>query len=338
VLGELSRTAPKKEGGKGSSLLLHQRSQELVAFPRPLGGSACSATAVPGINKGFCSVHAVDARTVPRHSSRAGVFLRWLPERRDNFSLVSLNDVDDFLASKASDGWCSTTLAAQGQALRAFFSHAGIRGWCAPGISRGIRSPSIPKYDGLRKGPTWKEVRRLLQSTSGAKPATLRARAVLSLCSIYALRSSEGGAASPERFRLARRNICCTTIEARWASTLSNPVRSGRNNPTISEEREAALLVPSCLCYIAPAVSAPAIGFPVANRKPRIKQLGISSRHKGPHALRHACATHLLGRGTSLKEIADSLGHRDSRSIGIYAKYDTRSQRKVAAFRLAGLR
>jgi integrase/recombinase XerD len=114
--------------------------------------------------------------------------------------MVSLNDVDDFLASKASDGWCPTTLATQGQALRAFFSHAGIRGWCAPGISRGIRSPAIPKYDGLRKGPTWVEVRRLLQSTSGTKPATLRARAVLSLCSIYALPSTRFAAVKSRGF------------------------------------------------------------------------------------------------------------------------------------------
>jgi site-specific recombinase XerD len=69
----------------------------------------------------------------------------------------------------------------------------------------------------------------------------------------------------------------------------------------------------------------------------RMRQLGIVSAHIGPHALRHACATRLLGKGTSLKEIADFLGHSDSRSVGIYAKYDTRSLRKVAAFRLSGL-
>jgi hypothetical protein len=51
VLGELSRTTPKKEGGKGSSLVLHKCSQELVAFPWSLGGSSCSATAVPGIDE-----------------------------------------------------------------------------------------------------------------------------------------------------------------------------------------------------------------------------------------------------------------------------------------------
>jgi integrase len=53
---------------------------------------------------------------------------------------------------------------------------------------------------------------------------------------------------------------------------------------------------------------------------------------------RSACATRFLRMGTSLKEIADFLGHRDMNSVSIYAKHDTRALRKVAAFRLAGLR
>jgi integrase/recombinase XerD len=69
----------------------------------------------------------------------------------------------------------------------------------------------------------------------------------------------------------------------------------------------------------------------------RLRRLGIRSEHQGPHSLRHACATHLLRKGASLKEIADFLGHRDSKSIGIYARCDTRLLRQVAAFGLSGL-
>jgi site-specific recombinase XerD len=45
----------------------------------------------------------------------------------------------------------------------------------------------------------------------------------------------------------------------------------------------------------------------------------------------------LLKKGTALKDIADFLGHRDAKAIGIYATFDTRSLRKVAAFSLKGL-
>ena len=70
----------------------------------------------------------------------------------------------------------------------------------------------------------------------------------------------------------------------------------------------------------------------------RMRQLDIELEHVGPHSLRHACATRLLRKGASLQEIADFLGHRNLKSIGIYARYDTRSLRKVAAFSLAGVR
>ncbi|MBW8869939.1 MAG: tyrosine-type recombinase/integrase, partial [Acidobacteriales bacterium] len=69
----------------------------------------------------------------------------------------------------------------------------------------------------------------------------------------------------------------------------------------------------------------------------RLRALGLELDHLGPHALRHACATRLLQKGSSLKEIADFLGHRDTKSVGIYAKCDISALRKVAAFGLAGL-
>jgi integrase len=207
-----------------------------------------------------------------------------------------------------------------------------------PGIGRGIRSPIVPKYDGLLKGPTWKEVRRLLRSTSGTKPATLRARAILSLCSIYALRSSE-----VSRLRLNDFDW----QDERFA--VQRAKRGGVQHYPIQYEVGEAILGyltkgrPRCACRHVFATLHPPYRplkacsmWQITSR--RMRQLGIVSAHHGPHALRHACATHLLRKGTSVKEIADFLGHRDSKSIGIYAKYDTQSLRKVAAYRLAGLR
>jgi integrase/recombinase XerD len=81
-------------------------------------------------------------------------------------------------------------------------------------------------------------------------------------------------------------------------------------------------------------VSGPAMWHVVSHR---LQRLGIQANRRGPHALRHACATRLLKKGTPLKDIADFLGHRDAKSIGLYAKFDTRSLRRVAAFSLRGL-
>jgi integrase/recombinase XerD len=100
------------------------------------------------------STQGLSPDTIRGYSSRAGVFLKWLASRHEAFSSVSLQDVDDFLETKAAGEWRPGTLASQGQALRAFFGHAATRGWCTPGIGRGIRTPAIPKYDGLLKGPS----------------------------------------------------------------------------------------------------------------------------------------------------------------------------------------
>jgi site-specific recombinase XerD len=69
----------------------------------------------------------------------------------------------------------------------------------------------------------------------------------------------------------------------------------------------------------------------------RLRRLGVELPHHGPHALRHACATHLLAEGLSLKEIGDHLGHSDPDATRIYAKVDIAGLRQVANMDLGGL-
>jgi integrase len=69
-----------------------------------------------------------------------------------------------------------------------------------------------------------------------------------------------------------------------------------------------------------------------------MRRAGTTSQRRGPHALRHSCATRLLKKGISLPEIAEFLGHRNPQSVGIYAKFDAASLKTVAEFDLGGLR
>ena len=70
----------------------------------------------------------------------------------------------------------------------------------------------------------------------------------------------------------------------------------------------------------------------------RLRALGGTWAHSGPHALRHACATHLLEQGLSLKEIGDHLGHQCPETTRLYAKVDLVGLRAVGDFDLEGLR
>jgi site-specific recombinase XerD len=45
----------------------------------------------------------------------------------------------------------------------------------------------------------------------------------------------------------------------------------------------------------------------------------------------------LLRAGSSMRSIADFLGHRSLSAVAIYAKYDPRLLRRVAGLSLAGL-
>jgi site-specific recombinase XerC len=67
-----------------------------------------------------------------------------------------------------------------------------------------------------------------------------------------------------------------------------------------------------------------------------IRALGPAT-HYGPHSLRHACASHLLDEGFSIKEIGDHLGHRSPRSTQIYAKVQRKKLAQVADGQLSTL-
>jgi site-specific recombinase XerD len=178
----------------------------------------------------------------------------------------------------------------------------------------------------------------LLKLTDGTKPEQLRAKALLQLFTVYGLRCSEV--------------IDLHLDDFDWRSevfTVRRGKRGGIQQFPIQYEVGEAIL--KYLRYARPQVDDRHVFL--GERRPwgpllhstvwrtvsrRMRKLGIELDHIGPHALRHACATRLLQTGTSLKDIADFLGHRDTHSVSIYAKHDVRSLRKVAAFRLAGLR
>jgi len=129
--------------------------------------------------------------SIRSHRGKTSKFLDWFADRHRLLSSASLDDVDEFLAFKANNGWNRESVSTAAQALRSFFRHAERRSWCKPGIAAGIQGPKIYQYAGLPEGPSWDDVRRLLQSSKGSSPAAIRARAILLLVAVYGLRSGE---------------------------------------------------------------------------------------------------------------------------------------------------
>lgn len=277
-------------------------------------------------------------QTTRTYGSRIFHFLSWAMVRHERLSMISLHDVDDYLESKRGVGCLPRTIASFCAALRMFFRYAEIRGWNESKIARGIHSPRISRYDAAPKGPKWKDVRRVLDSSFGTTPAELRAAAIFSLCSIYALRSSEVVNLALSDFDWV--NETFTVKRAKRGRIQQFPIQFEVGETILRYLQQAR---PPCSCrHLFVTLRPPYRPVRTATLwtivGPRMKRLGINSEHFGAHSLRHACATQLLSKGSSLRDIADFLGHRDMKSVSIYAKYDVRSLKQVAAFSLAGVK
>jgi site-specific recombinase XerD len=275
--------------------------------------------------------------SVEAYCWKARLFLQWLLAQSRSLQRMQVKDVDEFLIFKAGHGWSRRSVAVVAQALRAFFRHAERRGWCRSGIADGIESPRLYVYEGLPEGPEWKDVQRLLRGVVGDSAHALRARAVLLLFIVYGLRSGE-----VSRLQLS---------DFDWRSetfVVNHSKRGGAQKYPVQREVGEAILTylrkarPQSACRslfltLNPPYRpvSPAALWEITNR--RIRQAGIQCRRHGPHSLRHACATHLLEQGASLKEIGDLLGHRDAASAGIYAKVHLTALRRVADIDLGGL-
>ncbi|MGO8789603.1 MAG: tyrosine-type recombinase/integrase [Terriglobia bacterium] len=247
---------------------------------------------------------------------------------------LTIRDVDAFLQSLGEqDGYSRASLQMVASCLRPFLRYGAIHGWCRTGLAEAIKSPRVYSLDSVPIGPSWEEVRRLLALTEGKKPTDIRARAILMLLAIYGLRAGEVKQLRLDDFDWNRELLSVSHSKSRRTRIfpLSRPVGDAvllyiRQVRPRTRHREVFLTLD---------------GRPLKDIymivSPRLRRLQTDIPHHGPHALRHACATHLLAEGCSLKQIGDQLGHQDADSTRIYAKVDISGLRKVGDVDLGGL-
>ncbi len=281
-------------------------------------------------------IRGLSSATVDAHCSRLLMFLRWFGDQ-PSLNSTSLRQIDQFFAIKRREGWSVGTLASNSQTLRCFFSYAALRGWCAPGIALGIQSPKTRGSDNRPKGPKWTEVRRLIASASGSSHSDLRAKAILLLFAIYGLRSSEVARLRFSDFDWYGETF--TVHRAKRGGIQQFPIQYEVGEAIIRYLRHGRPRSATDYVFVAAQVPHGRIRPGPMHQlvSTRMSALGIRPEQLGPHSLRHACATRLLKKGTSLREIADFLGHRNLKTVSIYARLDTRSLRKVASFSMAGV-
>jgi integrase/recombinase XerD len=264
-------------------------------------------------------------------------FLAWFAQQQRPFSQVGVQDVERFLALPRPRPWSRVTVVGFIASVRGFLRYAASRHWCAPNLADSLDAPRLYTLEGLPTGPSWNDIRRLIAGIGHQQPADIRDRAIICLLAVYGFRSGEVCRLLLDNLDWQRELIVLSRTKQ----------RRQHQYPLVREVGEAILLYlrkarPKTdrrqlfLRLLPPFVPLTVAGLGTMVQL-RLRSLGIKLPHYGPHALRHACASHLLGEGLSLKEIGDHLGHSDPRSTRIYAKVDMEGLREVARFDLGGV-
>ena len=276
-------------------------------------------------------------RTIHNRCWHAQAFLCWLSAQGSRIDEMRLEQVDAFVALKRTQGWSRVSMATFASALRSFLRYAGDQGWCTKSLAVGIEGPRLFRYETLPVGPAWEEVQRLIASADTDCPQDIRDRAILLLLAVYGLRSGEV--------------VALTLDDVNWEQDIlqvSRPKqRCKQEYPLAAEIGEAVLRY---LQQVRPRIDSRSLFLTIrAPFRPlvstslhhlvstRLKALNICCRKRGPHSLRHACATRLVAEGLSLKQIGDHLGHRSAYATRTYAKVDLAGLRQVADFVLGDL-
>jgi integrase/recombinase XerD len=271
----------------------------------------------------------------------SGTIHRFLAQvEEDGFRLKTLTiaQVDELLAKQVRAAeYARSTIRSRVWVLRTFFRFAERPGWCRKGLAAAIMTPLVFPQAGLSIGPSWDDVKRLLAAAEGSQPVDIRDYALLMLLAVYGLRAGEVTALCLKDFDWEREILTVPHSKSQRPRTypLCRPVgdavlRYLREVRPQSDRQEVFLTV------IAPfrPLAADGLGGVVRNR---LHALGLTLPHYGPHVLRHACATHLLSEGFTLKEIGNHLGHRSPEATCIYAKVDLGALRAVGDFDLEDL-
>lgn len=275
--------------------------------------------------------------TIAQQCWTAGDFLSRLHATKTSLPEVTITAIDDIMMAKIADAqYARVTVRTYASSLRSFFRYAEMRGWCRCGLAESIKAGRVFPQERLPAGPAWDDVQRLLATTEDEHPTNVRDRAILLLLAIYGLRSGEVVQLRLDDLDWERELLFVRRSKSQDAHVY--PLARAVGDAVlryVTDVRPSSTHREVFLTRDAPYRPLRSGLWRIVSS--RLRPLGVSLSHYGPHALRHACATYLLAQGFSMKEIGDHLGHRDPDATRIYAKVDVTGLRRVADFDLGDL-
>lgn len=256
-----------------------------------------------------------------------------------SFEAISALIIDKALTRKhVSDGYSRRSVQGYASVIRSFLRYAENQQWCCRGLADAVKAPRVYAQETLPSAPKRDDVKKLLTSCKTDHLTDIRDYAILMLLTVYGMRRSEVAGLKLEDIDWKKEQLYMRRAKGSKPQTFPLSTIVGEAiiryltevRPKHCRLREVFIVRRSPY----QALTAGAV-YALVNR--RLKPLNLPIRHHGPHALRHACATHLINEGFSLKEISDHLGHRGVETTRIYTKVDLTNLRKVADQEWGGL-
>jgi integrase len=191
-----------------------------------------------------------------------------------------------------------------------------------PGLAEMIQSPRLYSLAGLPEGPSWEQVRQLIANLNTEQESHIRTRAVVLLLAVYGLRIGEVCGLSLDDIDWVNEKIRVRRFKSKRVQEFPLAFEVGnailKYIQKVRPHSNSRSLFLSLHRPFRPMTRPGASG--IVSRL--VKSLDGRQHYRGAHSLRHACATHLLSEGFSLKEIGDQLGHRSPRTTRIYTKVE----------------
>lgn len=256
-------------------------------------------------------------------------FMAYLDKQGVDLESVRPLHLDGYFQHLAMS-WGRISLRSAAVALRAWLRYCEEKGYVRLGLAKAILVPRVYSQEGLPLGPTWEQVSCVIAETEGMKPAQLRARAVLLLLAVYGMRAGEVRRLRLDDVDWKQERI--HFIRSKSGRHVTYPLDATVGNAIARYLRYARPRHDSRILFLSVKTPFRPISYAALYHLVHYRLARVISAKKGrsPHALRHACARHLVDAGLSLKEIGDHLGHHCPEATRIYAKVDLTALRLVA--------
>ncbi len=275
--------------------------------------------------------------TILASCSHIRQFLCRLGEPPAALATVTIDRVQRMLIEQLEEAhWKRNTVQGYVGALRGFFRFAARHGWTPAKLAVAIDTPRVYQQETIPSGPTWDQVGRLLATTEGDQALNIRDRAILLLLAVYGFRAGEVARLTLENISWSLETLSVERGKTRMTQTF--PLCRSVGNAILRYLREVRASTSHRALFLQYWLPLPLKSSGISRiALKRLKLAGITLARPGAHALRHACATHLLEQGLTLKEIGDHLGHQSPDSTRIYAKVNLTQLRCVAELDLGGV-